>query len=82
MSEPALPVIDRITEVLGVPAGGLLRLAIQHKQQELPLRVAGVTFSPDGVPITLWVTSTHPEADPQRRIGVPWVSITVLSPEV
>jgi len=73
--------VDRITQVLGVPTGGLLRLTLQHRAQELPLRVAGVTFNPDGIPVTVWVTSTHPDADQTRRIGVPWTSITALVPE-
>lgn len=81
MSEPVEETRDAVTEVLGVPVGGLLRLTIQHRAQELPLRVAGLRFSPDGIPITLWVTATHPDADPQRRIGVPWSSITALVPE-
>jgi len=74
-------VTDRITEVLGVPVGGLLVLSVHRRRQELPVRVAGVTFTPGGVPVTLWVTSTHPDADP-RRVGVPWSSITALFPEV
>lgn len=67
---------DPIERAVGVPAGGAVVMGTTDGESR-DLRVLGVAFTGDGLPITVWVEVRSRIGSPY---GVPWSRIDYLRP--